>query len=676
MSLFQPADCQFVARLAAMANPALAAPSSCCGWVYVSQAARATGARVKCDAANSTVIGITFSGIGLAGELPATGWPSSLMYLALSIGSLSGSIPANLPSSLLELDLPSNQLTGSIPASLPSSLQQLIVSNNFLTGVVPPAIQNLPSVTLSSLFTLLIYLQPQSDLDYNQCLQGDPAFVAKFLPHQEAGCTGAIPTPVVPSTSSSLTLITTSSSTTSTSTTTIPVTSSSVKTNTPFPSTISTTAADTEAFPSTAASNAPTSTAAATFAPQPPVALIAGVTTAAVAVLGAVIAGLILLRTRRANQRKTAISAMEMEFRSAPYVPPHASALRSENASQAIIKDAPATLAAKPLAARSSSMEKGFFQGIPATAADEKRTKEDGASVALAEADLPPVPPLRIVRAVMIAPSVEGVGSSSSGATAVVAAACFTGGAVPGRKSRKVALWSADDVAEWLVEVQYNAAVAQAIRDNGIDGAKIRTLTDETMEGTLGLASAGARDVFRALVRGLEENEVNGAPSASLPRPHVEKEHGATMSAADRARPPIPPPRISVVPGSFEGDGSSSTGSAAAGAAGSASRLGRESRAVARWTADDVAEWLQEIHYSPAVAEAVRANAIGGATLLTLTDAAMEGTLGLTSVSARNAFMSLVHGLEDAGGRGQGSASRPQAHAGDEAPPPPYQHAS
>ncbi|KAJ3186132.1 hypothetical protein HK101_009723 [Irineochytrium annulatum] len=297
---------------------------------------------------------------------------------------------------------------------------------------------------------------------------------------------------------------------------------------------------------STAASNGSTSTAAFTSAAKPPVALIAGMATAAVIFLGIFLVGVILfLHRRRANQRKAAASNAPLEVESAPHVlpPPVASAPWQAPAPVPDVVEVTNNIApaAEFLATRTGSTSKvGLLEslaGSPSVADEDKLT--------LAENVKHPIPPPRIVSAVVGSGSagsssskVETTTVTTTDATAI-AGVVSTGNGVsrrPSRESRDVIHWTADDVAAWLNEIQYNAAVAQAVRVNGIDGARLLTLPDETMKGTLGLTTAGAREVFRSLVRGLQDGGGGGGGRRGL------------TSGASRSRPSLadndelPPP--------------------------------------------------------------------------------------------------------------------------------------
>ncbi|KAM0936849.1 putative protein kinase RLK-Pelle-LRR-III family [Dioscorea sansibarensis] len=104
---------------------------------------------VVCDLSGSSVIGISLSGLGLAGELKLATLSSlkSLRNLSLSNNSLSGRLVPSLGSitTLQLLDLSSNRFYGPVPARITElwGLTHLNLSHNHLTGGIPAGFQNL-----------------------------------------------------------------------------------------------------------------------------------------------------------------------------------------------------------------------------------------------------------------------------------------------------------------------------------------------------------------------------------------------------------------------------------------------------------------------------------------------------------------------------------------------------
>jgi hypothetical protein len=107
---------------------------------------------VQCNAAGTTVTGLTLSENGLAGSLPAglAGLPNLQMF-DLGLNRLSGALPKELGGlkKLQLLALPFNQLTGSLPVELGGlpALQVLDLGRNKLSGSLPPELGNLGALT-------------------------------------------------------------------------------------------------------------------------------------------------------------------------------------------------------------------------------------------------------------------------------------------------------------------------------------------------------------------------------------------------------------------------------------------------------------------------------------------------------------------------------------------------
>ena len=102
--------------------------------------------------ADSRVVGIDLSDLGLTGTIPAElGSLTDLQSLNLNSNKLRGSIPAELGnlSNLQELTAYDNQLTGEIPRELGNlaSLQSLSFNINELTGAIPTELGDLSSLT-------------------------------------------------------------------------------------------------------------------------------------------------------------------------------------------------------------------------------------------------------------------------------------------------------------------------------------------------------------------------------------------------------------------------------------------------------------------------------------------------------------------------------------------------
>ncbi|KAJ0975197.1 hypothetical protein J5N97_017162 [Dioscorea zingiberensis] len=104
---------------------------------------------VSCDLAGSSVVAISLSGLGLAGDLKLATLASlkSLLNLSLSNNSFSGRLVPSLGSmnTLQVLDLSANRFYGPVPARITElgGLNLLNLSHNRLSGGIPAGFQNL-----------------------------------------------------------------------------------------------------------------------------------------------------------------------------------------------------------------------------------------------------------------------------------------------------------------------------------------------------------------------------------------------------------------------------------------------------------------------------------------------------------------------------------------------------
>jgi len=162
-------------------------------------------AGVTCNAANTTVIELNFSGVGLVGSIPSTisaltdmtyfdmtsnqlpfPIPDAIWGLTnianfyMSESMVTGSISPSIGSwtKLTAFEAYKNSLTGTLPPALFNikTLSRFSVNNNGMTGTIPPAIANLDMTLLNLYNNNFTGTVPFNQTSYPQMDSGDFMF--------------------------------------------------------------------------------------------------------------------------------------------------------------------------------------------------------------------------------------------------------------------------------------------------------------------------------------------------------------------------------------------------------------------------------------------------------------------------------------------------------------------
>jgi hypothetical protein len=62
-------------------------------------------------------------------------------------------------------------------------------------------------------------------------------------------------------------------------------------------------------------------------------------------------------------------------------------------------------------------------------------------------------------------------------------------------------LWSVDEVVKWALTIGVSSKNAERLRDQEIDGAHLRDLTEEKMVKLCGMSLAAASDIMKGLAK-------------------------------------------------------------------------------------------------------------------------------------------------------------------------------